>query len=281
METARAALHLRCFPEIRRAGFVGVGRRDHESFITIEASRQNPYQDDRTLPGEERSRDGGARKLSVIIPVFNRLSTGNIRLFFQSKNCGKGTASRRGFREARGQIVLNDVWTGYKAMRREVAQSLDLKEDHFSFEPEFSAKVARDGWRISEVPVSYFLRKSDAGKKLRLADGRCGIASKVLLFGVSTYGDWYSPNQLTFNVLIDTNQDGAEDFQLFNTSLPNAQGGPGDVFVTRLRNLQTGNITTTGSRPALAMLRSIRAAATHTTPLSRGWILAAARSTSI
>lgn len=65
-----------------------------------------------------------------------------------------------------------------------------------------------------------------------------------LLFGVSTYGDWYSPNQLTVNVFIDTNRDGTDDFQLFNTSFPNAQGGPSDVFVTRLRNLQTGDVTT-------------------------------------
>ncbi|MGH9854281.1 MAG: hypothetical protein ACREBD_30930, partial [Blastocatellia bacterium] len=71
-----------------------------------------------------------------------------------------------------------------------------------------------------------------------------GISATRILFGVTTYGDWNSPNQFTANVFIDTNRDGAADFQLFNTSLPNAQGGPSDVFVTRLRNIATGAITT-------------------------------------
>ncbi|MGH9768265.1 MAG: S8 family serine peptidase, partial [Blastocatellia bacterium] len=71
-----------------------------------------------------------------------------------------------------------------------------------------------------------------------------GIANTRLLFGVTTYGDWNSPNQFTANVFIDTNRDGASDYQLFNTSIPNAQGGPSDVFVTRLRNIATGAITT-------------------------------------
>jgi hypothetical protein len=71
-----------------------------------------------------------------------------------------------------------------------------------------------------------------------------GIADTRILFGVSTYGDWSSPNQVTFNVFIDTNRDGTDDFHLFNTSFPNAQGGPSDVFVTRLRNIQTGSIAT-------------------------------------
>jgi uncharacterized protein (TIGR03437 family) len=64
-------------------------------------------------------------------------------------------------------------------------------------------------------------------------------AGDRLIFGVSTYGDWRSHNELRFNVFIDTNQDGRDDFHLFNTSLPNAQGGPSDVPVTRLFNINT------------------------------------------
>jgi uncharacterized protein (TIGR03437 family) len=70
------------------------------------------------------------------------------------------------------------------------------------------------------------------------------IANTRIIFGLSTYGDWGSPNQFMFNVFIDTNRDGTDDFHLFNTSFPNAQGGPSDVFVTRLRNISTGAITT-------------------------------------
>ncbi len=71
-----------------------------------------------------------------------------------------------------------------------------------------------------------------------------GITNTRLIFGISTYGDWGSPNQFTINVFIDTNRDGTDDFQLFNTSLPNAQGGPSDVYITRLRNISTGVVTT-------------------------------------
>lgn len=70
------------------------------------------------------------------------------------------------------------------------------------------------------------------------------IANTRLLFGVSTYGDWLSPNQVTVNIFIDTNQDGIDDFHLYNTSFPNAQGGPSDVFVTRLFDIANGTTST-------------------------------------
>lgn len=72
-------------------------------------------------------------------------------------------------------LALNDVWTCYKAVRREALLPLDLKEDGFSFEPEITAKLARDGWRICEVPISYVPRTRNAGKKIRFRDGLKGI----------------------------------------------------------------------------------------------------------
>ncbi len=60
-----------------------------------------------------------------------------------------------------------------------------------------------------------------------------------IIFGVSTYGGWRSPNEVRFNVLIDINRDGRDDFHLFNTSIPNAQGEPSDVQITRLFNINT------------------------------------------
>lgn len=64
-------------------------------------------------------------------------------------------------------------------------------------------------------------------------------AGERLIIGASTYGDWRSHNELRFNVFIDINRDGRDDFHLFNTSLPNAQGAPSDVPVTRLFNINT------------------------------------------
>lgn len=164
------------------------------------------------------------------------LRTDNIRVFFAERNQGKGAALRRGFREARGEIVLvqdadleydpkeyhllvkpidqgvadvvfgtrfqggashrvlffwhyvgntflttlsnvftnlnlSDVWTCYKAFRREVLSGIELREDRFGFEPEVTAKVAKQGWRVYEVPISYYGRTYAEGKKITWRDG--------------------------------------------------------------------------------------------------------------
>ena len=70
-------------------------------------------------------------------------------------------------------LNLTDMETCYKVFRREVIQSLDLREDRFGFEPEVTAKLARGGWRIYEVGISYNGRTYDEGKKIGWVDG-CG-----------------------------------------------------------------------------------------------------------
>ena len=68
-------------------------------------------------------------------------------------------------------LNLTDMEVGYKAFRREVLNGFQLHEDRFGFEPEFTAKVARGGWRIYEVPISYYGRTSEEGKKIGWRDG--------------------------------------------------------------------------------------------------------------
>jgi glycosyltransferase involved in cell wall biosynthesis len=163
------------------------------------------------------------------------IRTDNIRVFFQDKNRGKGAALRRGFEEARGDVViiqdadleydpadyvqllapietgradvvygsrflggphrvlffwhyvgnkflttlsgmvtnlnLSDVWTCYKAFRREVLQGVNLRENGFGFEQEFTIKIARGGWRVYEAPISYYGRTYEEGKKIGWRDG--------------------------------------------------------------------------------------------------------------
>ncbi len=72
-------------------------------------------------------------------------------------------------------LNLSDVWTCYKAFRREVLQQIQLKEDRFGFEPEVTAKVANGRWRVYEVPISYWGRTYDEGKKITWKDGLKGI----------------------------------------------------------------------------------------------------------
>lgn len=68
-------------------------------------------------------------------------------------------------------VNLSDVWTCFKAFRREVLQGITLRENRFGFEPEITAKVARGRWRIYEVPVSYHGRTYAEGKKITWRDG--------------------------------------------------------------------------------------------------------------
>ena len=68
-------------------------------------------------------------------------------------------------------LNLTDMEVGYKAFRREVLAGFELREDRFGFEPEFTAKVARGGWRIYEVPISYYGRTYEEGKKIGWRDG--------------------------------------------------------------------------------------------------------------
>ncbi|MDR7543511.1 MAG: glycosyltransferase family 2 protein [Armatimonadota bacterium] len=156
-----------------------------------------------------------------------------MRVLPQPANAGKGAALRRGFREARGEVVLvqdadleydprdyprllapllrgeadvvygsrvlgrnsrgtsgqrlgnwaltvwanaftrlglSDVCVCYKVFRRDVLERLDLREDRFGFDPEVTVKIARGGWRIREVPISYRPRTRAEGKKVRLKD---------------------------------------------------------------------------------------------------------------
>jgi dolichol-phosphate mannosyltransferase len=68
-------------------------------------------------------------------------------------------------------LNLTDMETCYKVFRREVIQSIDLKEDRFGFEPEVTAKIAAKRVRLYEMGVSYYGRTYEEGKKIGARDG--------------------------------------------------------------------------------------------------------------
>lgn len=68
-------------------------------------------------------------------------------------------------------INLTDMETCYKAFRREIIQSIHIRENRFGFEPEITAKVAKLNCRIYEVGISYYGRTYQEGKKIGWKDG--------------------------------------------------------------------------------------------------------------
>jgi glycosyltransferase involved in cell wall biosynthesis len=72
-------------------------------------------------------------------------------------------------------LNLSDVWTCYKAFRREALTGLELKENRFGIEQEITAKVARNHLRVYEAPISYFGRTYAEGKKITWRDGFRGM----------------------------------------------------------------------------------------------------------
>jgi glycosyltransferase involved in cell wall biosynthesis len=67
--------------------------------------------------------------------------------------------------------TLSDMETGYKAFRAEILRSLDLQEDRFGIEPEITAKVCMRKLRVYELPISYYGRTFEEGKKITWRDG--------------------------------------------------------------------------------------------------------------
>lgn len=66
---------------------------------------------------------------------------------------------------------ITDMETGYKVFRSEVIKGLKIEAKRFDVEPELTAKVLLRGYQIYEIPISYYGRKFEEGKKLTWKDG--------------------------------------------------------------------------------------------------------------
>ena len=68
-------------------------------------------------------------------------------------------------------LNLTDMEVCYKLFKKEVLEKIEIKENRFGFEVEITAKVARGRWVIYEVPISYYGRSYEEGKKITWRDG--------------------------------------------------------------------------------------------------------------
>ena len=68
-------------------------------------------------------------------------------------------------------LNMTDMETGYKLFKREVINSIEIKEKSFGVEPEITVKLAKKGFKFFEVPISYNGRSYSEGKKITAKDG--------------------------------------------------------------------------------------------------------------
>lgn len=74
---------------------------------------------------------------------------------------------------------ITDMETGYKVFRKDILRHVRIHAKRFDFEPEFTAKVLKHGYQIYEVPISYYGRKFEEGKKLTWKDGVAAVVTLV------------------------------------------------------------------------------------------------------
>jgi len=81
--------------------------------------------------------------------------------------------------------TLGDMETGYKAFRSEILKSLDLRQNDFSIEPEMTAKVCLRKLRVYQLPISYYGRTYEEGKRISWRDGfkAMWVLVRVRVFG--------------------------------------------------------------------------------------------------
>ncbi|MBI4574986.1 MAG: glycosyltransferase family 2 protein [Planctomycetes bacterium] len=71
--------------------------------------------------------------------------------------------------------TLTDMETGYKAFRADVLRRMVLRSDGFTIEPEITAKVFRLRCRVYEIPIRYYGRSYEEGKKIRWYHGLAAL----------------------------------------------------------------------------------------------------------
>jgi glycosyltransferase involved in cell wall biosynthesis len=106
-------------------------------------------------------------------------------------------------------LNMTDIETGYKAFRGDIIRNMLIVSEGFGFEVESTAKVAKLGCRIYEVPISYYGRTYQEGKKIGLKDGLiavwliirfnlfCGLASSFREPLASAFQSDHPPTALT------------------------------------------------------------------------------------
>jgi len=117
-----------------------------------------------------------------IIPVMQPILEGNSDVVYGSRFLANGYRGSSGVHRFGNRMLtvasnlftglqLTDMETCYKAFRADVLKDVSIRQNRFGFEPEITAKIARRGHRVTEVPISYDARGWEEGKKIGVKDG--------------------------------------------------------------------------------------------------------------
>src|SRR3989442_3906784 len=98
---------------------------------------------------------------------------------------------------------ISDMETGYKVIRSDLWRRLGLSGIRFDIEPDITARALRLGYRIHEVPIHYYARGRQEGKKLTWLDGvravgalaRLRLSSDEALFAASLDREYHRLRQ--------------------------------------------------------------------------------------
>jgi len=82
--------------------------------------------------------------------------------------------------ELRG-FWLTDVETCYQVFRRECLDGVEIKANDFAFTVELTVRLVKEGYRLTEIPISYFPRGRAEGKKVYWADGFAALWTILVL----------------------------------------------------------------------------------------------------
>jgi glycosyltransferase involved in cell wall biosynthesis len=76
---------------------------------------------------------------------------------------------------------ISDMETGFKVLRSDLWRRLNLQGNRFDIEPDITARALRLGYHIHEVPIRYYARSREEGKKLTWRDGVRAMFTLALL----------------------------------------------------------------------------------------------------
>jgi hypothetical protein len=144
--------------------------------------------------------------------------------------------------QASQTITLSGIAITGSQPPTDVVSLVSLAELHTA-SPRLS--IEDDLARYPAADLKYVGVASDIAATSASPGATSATAAGVIYFAIATHANWSSPNVVEFNVHIDIDQDGVEDFVLFNTDQVSYNGATGtsDVFITALKDLRTNQIT--------------------------------------